>query len=88
MVVCLPEDSPVRHNAKWKSCCAKLGTEFPTYPNAQKVSFLFAGIGGPGRAILEGDWPVLPVNIVEKRSDACAVLRRLPGHIAWPNTIE
>eukprot|EP00959_Pyramimonas_sp_CCMP1952_P031925 669973-Pyramimonas_sp.AAC.1 len=53
MVVGLPEDSPVRHNAKWKSCCAKPGIEFPTYSNAQEVSFLFAGIGGPDRAILE-----------------------------------
>ena len=88
MAVLGPDDSPVRHDPKWKSCCAELGIEFPTYSNAQKVSFLFAGIGGPDRAIMEGDWPVEPVNIVEKRPDACAVLRRLPGHVVWPTTIE
>lgn len=45
----------------------------------QTISLPFAGIGGPDRALIEGQWPHRTANVIEKRAECIGVLDRLHG---------
>ena len=49
----------------------------PQYSHA--ISYPFAGIGGPDRAVMEGMWPHIAVNVFDCRPECQEVLDRLHG---------
>ena len=66
----------VRPEPPWKSLVADVYGR-SLYHLPQKISFPFAGIGGPERALIEGRWPFEGENILEIRSCALKALSRL-----------
>ena len=62
----------VRENAAW---CQPLSWKL--FPIEQKISFPFAGIGGPERALIEGGMPFRSVNVIEIRKECMSVLNSL-----------
>ena len=63
----------VRRPAPWRG--------WPKEVNAirQKISFPFAGIGGPDRACYEGEWAFDPVNVFDKEPRCVRALAALHG---------
>ena len=53
------------------------------YAYAQQISFQFAGIGGPERALAEGGWPYRSGDVIEKRPAARRALETLHGDDAF-----
>ena len=69
---------PVRQDPRWvQQTISVRGRPLPTLLHRQHVSFPFAGIGGPERAMLEGKWPFKAVNIIECRKQCMAILNKL-----------
>eukprot|EP00959_Pyramimonas_sp_CCMP1952_P238929 4993019-Pyramimonas_sp.AAC.1 len=60
-----------RSNPPWK----RSGMKSPNYAHA--ISLPFAGIGGPDRAMMEGGFPAIFVNIIDKRPECKPVLDSL-----------
>ena len=63
---------------RWPERCAGAeGNEHPKVQYAQPMTFMFAGIGGAERAMLEGNWPYTSVNTIEKEPLLIPALQKL-----------
>ena len=68
-----PPAGDVRTSPPWKLS----GFRSPVY--SHDISFPFAGIGGPDRALKEGGWPAVGKNIVELRKECRLRLNQVHG---------
>ena len=64
----------VREDAPWLR-----GGPDVQYMYEQRVSFLCAGLDGPGRSFLEAKWPVRAVNVIDMKPYLRVPVDRLHG---------
>ena len=77
--------SKVRANPPWRT------DNHARFQHTQRVSLPFAGIGCPDRAIIEGEWPVSFVNVIDERKCLRSVLEELhrdPSNIKIGNITD
>jgi hypothetical protein len=72
---------PVRESPIWiPASAAAQRNDMPTLKFATAVSFPFAGIGGPERAMLEAKWPFDAKNVIEKEKKLIPSLQTLEDY--------
>ena len=56
----------MRQNPQWMDDSdVATGTKFPSLMYRTSISFPFAGIGGPERAMIEANWPFIAKNVID-----------------------